>query len=357
MIENQVLWLCARKDFRSTYQDDTVRIIKQGDINWDKFYNTALQHKVAPTIVANLLKLKNQGITLPKNLIEKHRINVAFQLAYRNNLMQDIERILEYFAIKKVDVLLAKGAALNLTVYDNSMQYIPGDLDIMLRNKRANISNKEDQADITFFKSLNYYPEWERFEHHDLSINHILPIDFHKIWQNAIPIKVGKQGARAFIMCPEDMLLFACINACRKRYFRLKSVCDIAEIIDFYPSLNWKKLVQDAQTYQCQTIVYTALLVTQLTVGCNFPETIFRDLGINPAKAFVIRKLANFLIEQVPLSELLPSKEIKWGKVNSALLLVTFTYDWPQFWQRLNYVWQKLNQTVANSVSLQAFRS
>ncbi|MEO1353657.1 MAG: nucleotidyltransferase family protein [Cyanobacteria bacterium J06635_15] len=342
MVENQLLWLCTRKDFSSTHRDKATAIIKQGEVDWDNIYDTALKHNVASIMFANLLKLREQGISLPKELIKKHIFNFSRHLNYRKNLLADIENILEYFNQKSVDILLAKGTALDLTVYRDSVQYTPGDIDLLLKNNQENVSAKEDEADIRFFKGLNYYPEWERSEHHDLSINGLLPIDFNYVWKNAFPIEVGNNNLKTFVMCPEDMLLFTCINACRKRYFRLKSVCDIAEIIYFYPNLSWDKLVKDAKIYQCKNIVYTALLVTQNTVSCNIPKTIFEDLKINPIRAFLIRKLVNFLHDNFPLSELSSSVENRLNKIDLTLLLVTVTYTSPQILKRAIYLYEKI---------------
>lgn len=344
MMENQLLWRCVRKTLSPTDQDTIVEIFKQGDLDWNSLYDVALEQQAASILMTNLTKVRDRGLVLPQELINRHKSTFAFQLVYRNKLAKDLERILEYFGQKAVNVLLAKGMALSLTVHKHSAQYVPGDIDMMLSNRRADISDEEDQADIHFFQSLNYYPEWERFEHHDLSINGLLPIDFRSVWQHATAIEIGSKKLKAYVLCPEDMLLFTCINACRKRYFRLKSVFDMAEIIRFYPNLNWHKLVQDAKNYHCQSIVYTALWVTQLTVGCSVPEGVLPALHVHPIKAWAIRKLINFFIARVPLSELSSSQELEWSKVNPALLLVAITYSWPQTWQRVEYVWEMLKR-------------
>jgi hypothetical protein len=74
--------------------------------------------------------------------------------------------------------------------------------------------------------------EYDFFEHHDVTMNGVLPVDFQAIWQEAVA--VDYRGERTLVMRTEDLLLAVCINACRKRFFRLKSLFDIAEIVDEY---------------------------------------------------------------------------------------------------------------------------
>lgn len=341
MLENELIWLCTRKDFKLSHQTKATKIIEQQKINWDIFFDTAIQHRVFATIFSNITKISYNNKDIHHKITERYKSNIQIHLLDKEILKKDIDKILSHFNKKSVDVLFAKGVALNLTIFNDFNQYYPGDMDLILGNKKIDVSEEEDQADITFFESLYNYPEWERYTHHDLSINNLLPINFQKVWQNAIAVEVGERKLKAFVMCPEDMLLFACINACRKRYFRLKSVFDIAEIINYHPDLNWEKIVLDAQEYECQNIIYTALLVTQLTVGCNLHSSVYERLKLNQRRALIIRKLASHLIDTVPLSNLFsPFPSIAINKNNVALLLVAITYKRSQIFQRLKYVFK-----------------
>ena len=71
------------------------------------------------------------------------------------------------------------------------------------------------------------------------------------------------------LMSTEDMLLSLCINSGRKRFFRLRSLVDIAETVNRGPELDWPMLVDKARAYQCSHIACPALLVTQTALGCD----------------------------------------------------------------------------------------
>ncbi len=236
--------------------------------------------------------------------------------------------------------MLVKGAALSFTVYQNMPNYVLGDIDVILKNKREDVTEKEDGDDITFLNKLNIY-EWERFKHHDISINEMLPIDFKKIFDTSIKTKF--KGKNVLVMNPEDMLLAACINSCRKRFFRLKSLLDIAEIINEYPQINWDKFIHDSRDYQCNGIVYTSLIVTHLTVGCCLPQGLLENLGVSPVKAKIICYLVQYIRNKIPLASLLPfSGSSIFGKnVNPSLILVLFSYNATQISNRIDFQFKK----------------
>jgi hypothetical protein len=105
-------------------------------------------------------------------------------------------------------------------------------------------------------------------------------------------------------MSEEDMLLSLCINAARKRFFRLRSLVDIAETVNRRRDLDWAVLIDKAHDYRCEHIAYTALLVTLTTLGCDLPEGALASLDIGRAKAAVLRHLVPFLNRRLSLTSL-----------------------------------------------------
>ena len=109
-------------------------------------------------------------------------------------------------------------------------------------------------------------------------------------------------GYAVYVMSPEDMLLTTCINSCRKRFFRLKSLCDIAESINKYRCLNWEKLIRDARAYQCNNIVYTALLITKMTLGSDVPQRVLKELSDRVLRDKITYCLARYFSQNFPLT-------------------------------------------------------
>jgi hypothetical protein len=333
IVENELLFALARKDFKPEHQTSVFELCGKAEIKWDILFLTALQHQVAPFVYSNLSKCPQLISKVPPKTLKEFKFNILQIYCYQKKQEKDIVTALSNFNRKSVDVMLVKGAALNFTIYQNIPGYIIGDIDLILRNKRQDVTNQEDQEDINFFQELNIN-EWERFKHHDIDMNGLLAIDFEKIWNRAIETTFG--GQKVFVMSPEDMLLAACINSRRKRFFRLKSLCDIREVINYYKDLNWDKFTQNVREYHCDSIVYTSLLVTSMTVGCELPKEVFNKLSISFFRTPVIRHLIGYLRNNVPLAFLLPSSGVTiWQRnVNPSLLLIFATYSWFQIFRK-----------------------
>jgi hypothetical protein len=329
--ENELLFICARKNFQPEHQQAVFKLCDKFKIKWDVVYSTALEHQISPLIYYNLLKCKNSGLAITSDVIAKFKSSTMVFSLRKLKLEQDIIKILSHFNEKSVDVMLIKGAALSFTVYDDFSGYIIGDIDLILRNHREEVTEQEDQEDITFFNEFKVLVEWERFQHHDVSRSETLPIDFKKVWYHAK--ETTFKGQKVFVMSPEDMLLATCINSCRKRFFRLKSLCDIAEIINHFPQLDWEVFVHHVKEYRCHHIVYTALLITSLTIKCHLPMKILSKLNVNRLRAILIHLVIKYLSNRVPLNLLLPSTgKAIWGKnINPALMLNFVSCNWLQF--------------------------
>jgi hypothetical protein len=219
-----------------------------------------------------------------------------FKLCFDHNvLMKDrmaekITEVLSFFNKKSIDVMLIKGAAVDVLVYARPWYTMSSDVDLILRPRKEEIADK-DKAEIWALIRGRPPIELDYFEHHDVVMNGTLPVNFQRIWDEATQIKF--RGRDVFVMSPEDMLISACINSYRKRFFRLKALCDIAEIINKYSDMKWEELTRKAREYDCNNIVYTALLVTKITLGCEqLPERVFDNLAISPVKATIIRYLS-----------------------------------------------------------------
>ena len=334
--ENELLFICARKNFQSEHQKAVFELCDKFKIKWDVVHLTALQHQIAPLIYSNLLKCKNSGLDIAPEVLARFKSDTLMLSLRKLKQEQDIVKVLSHFNRKSVDVMLIKGAALSFTVYQDFFGYVVGDIDLILKNCREEVSEQEDQEDIVFFEKLNAFVEWERFQHHDVSRNETLPIDFKRIWSHTKETTFFKQ--KVLVMSPEDMLLAACINSCRKRFFRLKSLCDIAEIINYFKKLDWDVFIHNAKKYHCCYIVYTSLLVTSMTIGCDLPKGVLSKLEVGWFRSRLIYLIIKYLYHHVSLNGLLPSSgRIIWGKnINPALILNFIACNWLQFFRTVS---------------------
>jgi len=153
-------------------------------------------------------------------------------LSFRNvRMMHLLERIATRFNEAKVPLMALKGAALNLTLYEQPDQRPMGDLDLMVRHEDIESAcalleamgglRGEPLVRDDFFPRFHYELEYTLGDIYPVKIDlHVRPfrplryartVPDHALWQGAESVSVGK--ATVLIPSTEDMLIHLCVHA------------------------------------------------------------------------------------------------------------------------------------------------
>jgi hypothetical protein len=332
--EEKLLFICTRTPLPATSQQMARDLCRQMEIHWDVVYTTAEQHGVAPLIYLNLQQCDLVELGVPPEVISCFKQSFRRTVANKNYIADKLIEILTYFNQRSIAVMLIKGAALDAVVYDQPWYTTFNDVDLVLKLRDADISSQDDIEIKTFFNHFSGF-EYEYFKHHDIVMNDVLPVNFQRIWDDATKIEYRER--EAWVMSPEDMLISVCINSCRKRFFRLKALADISAVLHAYPDLDWPKLIRKAKSYDCAAVVYAALLVAKMTIGCQLPEKALDHLEVNPVRASIIR----FLSRRMSLAafvSLQSGKKLLDRRMDGSLLLLYATFRGYQIWRRVKFV-------------------
>jgi hypothetical protein len=332
--EEKLLLICTQTPLPATSQQMVRDLCRQMGIRWDAVYAIAEQHGVAPLIYLNLQQCDLFELGVPSEVISCFKQSFRRTVANKNYIADKLIEILTYFNQRSVAVMLIKGAALDVVAYDQPWYTTFNDVDLVLKLHGADISAQDDTEIKTFFNRFLGF-EYEYFKHHDIAMNDVLPVNFERIWNDATRIEFRE--CEAWVMSPEEMLISVCINSCRKRFFRLKALADISAVIHAYPDLDWSKLIQKAKAYDCTAIVYTALLVAKMTIGCQVPEKVLDRLDVNPVRARIIQ----FLSQRMSLAafaSLQSGKKLLDRRIDWSLLLPYATFRGYQIWRRIKFV-------------------
>ena len=328
--EDKIVCLCTRQNFGETHQQQLLNLGQSQEIQWNEVYDTAEQNQVSPLVYTNLLKCQGEALAIPPAVLNKFKKSYIHNVFVKKGTAAILEKILALFAQKGIEVMLIKGEALNAVVYEQPWYTISYDVDLVIKARADELDQADHGQIVETLEAFNHqrnefkeHIEYDYYEHHDMTMNKVLAIDSARLWAEAR--KIQMYGYDVWVLPPEDMLIAAAINSCRKRFFRLKSLGDIAAIIDKYPHLNWDMLVSKARAYECNTILYTALSVTQMTLGCPAPEGVWRRLGVNPVRSLAINYLAHKLCQNNSLSELFTrSESTMFGREFSWPLMLTY---------------------------------
>lgn len=264
--EDRVLFAATRQDFREEHR---LAVEALAPFDLEHVAAIAESHGVAPIVGANL-----KAESLQRAFYE----NVLIKAQEAERVARGIARLRE----AGYQAMLLKGLALDLLVYREPWVTVSKDADLLLRPEPGRrLAADEREVRRSLYRSGI---ECDLPGHHDVDMNGVLPVRFDRIW--AAARAVDFHGQEAFVMAPEDLLLSLCINSCRKRYFRLKHLFDIAETVHRI-ELDWDRLAARAREDRCEAIVYAALHVARETLGCEVP-----DLDLPRLRRLLIRRLA-----------------------------------------------------------------
>lgn len=278
--EDRVLFAAARQDFREEHR----AVVEALSPDWEEVAAIAESHGVAPIVGYNL-KLES----LQRAFFE----NVLIKAQEAERLAQGIARLRE----AGYQVMLLKGAALDLLVYREPWVTTSKDADLLLRPERRLAADERAVRRSLYRSGI----ECDVPGHHDLDMNGVLPVRYDRIW--AAARRVDYHGQEAFVMANEDLLISLCVNSCRKRFFRLKHLFDVAESTRRL-DLDWDRLAARAREDRCEGIVYMALHVARESLGCPVPD--LDALRVPRPRVLLIRRLVDRWLRRGSLSVLPP---------------------------------------------------
>jgi hypothetical protein len=330
--EDRILFACTRQDFTDAHRQAVLEISRKHSLSWEMIFSKAEQHGVAPLVYLNLCQGDHLDINIPEPIVNRYRLFAMRNTVRKEQRAQRTLQALEYFNAQSIDVMLIKGAALDLLVYDHAMLITSNDIDFVLKRRREELSPDHIQKIMSDLHQSGI--EYDFYSHHDMTINGALPVDFERIWQEAE--QIDYRGQPVWLMSAEDMLISVCINSCRKRFFRLKSLLDISETLCKIGDIRWDVVVEKSRSYDCHNIVYTALLVCQQTLGCRLPQGALQSLGLNPLRRAVINSMVKFLIRYISLPAAPNAGRSLLGKqVHISLMLPYASYRFYQIRHKL----------------------
>lgn len=283
--EDRLLCLCARQDFLPVHQEAAERLACTGSIRWDGIASTAERHAVLPIVGANLRRC---GLDLPESIVERLELavfeNAALKERDADRLAAGIARLREV----ELDAMILKGMALSLSVYREPWVVTSQDIDLSLRPWPGWHKDKGEERKVRW-ALYSHGVECDLDGHHDVTLNGVLPVDFQRIWREARPVRF--RGVDAWVMSPEDQVIALAVNGCRKRYFRLKTLFDVAETLRWGSPLDGARLGTLAREGHCEGIVYTALVAARETLGAELPAGLLDALGLSATRAALLRRL------------------------------------------------------------------
>ena len=288
---------CARPKLKADASTWLSRKIHNSEVDWERLVRRALRHGVAPLIYYNLtrLNLLNQ---LPVSAAQRLRLTYYYNAARNEALYRTIGRIQIIFNAAGIRVILLKGAALAGIVYSEKAIRPMSDVDLLVRPEDLPSSERQlgQIGYIRFIERASQQPN-EHYDYHAVYLNkeqgaatprlemhwnidrpsRPFQVDIDGLWRRAIPVLIG--GVECATLSPEDCLLHVCLHACKHGLTSLRSLCDIAAIIEHWNErLKWRSLQARCHDWGVQNYAYLPLRLASDLFDAEVPESVLNNL-------------------------------------------------------------------------------
>jgi Uncharacterised nucleotidyltransferase len=302
--EVTILLACVRFYLGTTTLSE-VTCLLVSDLNWTTLLQTAIANGVMPILYQSLKAIEVDLVprAVMVQLQTYNRMNGLHNFSQTKELL----KILAQLEKAGIDAIAFKGPALAASVYGNVTLRQFNDLDILVRQedfwqaKAALValgyqSSFSEASEILTFNRylqiplLHSTPEStmfnQRFQPSLLHSNPERCIDLHwgippkriwksdrfkQLWENLHLIDLMGQSIKTF--SPEATLVIECINVAKEPWKRsFKQICDVGQIIQAYPDLNWQSALELSSQLRCQRLFLIGLSVTHKLLYVPLPQ-------------------------------------------------------------------------------------
>jgi hypothetical protein len=261
---DRLLYLCTRQELLPEHREALERLAEREPVDWPRVVSRAREGGVLPIVATGLRRCDPARLRLRDEERAGLELAVLESVALSQGQEHRLAAVLGRLRAVGLDAMLLKSSALALDVYAEPWVAVARDIDLALRPGPGWVEGEGGEREVR----ADLYPqgvECDLGAHHDVTMDGVLPVDFERIWREARPLRF--HGVPAWAMSAEDLLLSLCVNACRKRYFRLKCLFDVAETLRRGGPFDATRLGTLARRQRCAGIVAAALLAVRATVG------------------------------------------------------------------------------------------
>lgn len=254
------------------------------DIDWNKFLELAMHHRVHPYIYPKVNEV-NKGL-IPSHIMNILRQNFKENMFRMLFLSSEMEQVSKWFIENEISTLFLKGPALAHDLYGNVSLRTSCDLDILIPinqlEKAERILLEQGYVKDEYIQTV--LNDW-KWRHHHITFFHPekkIKLEIH--WRlNPGPgkemkfVELWRRKRKStlvsnpvYVLGKEDLFIFLCSHGARHGWSRLRWLVDVNKMID--QELNWLEINQLLNKYQSGHIVGQALILSNGLLNSTISE-------------------------------------------------------------------------------------
>jgi hypothetical protein len=293
--EMQLILYCARTDVDDDNANQIRTLIQRTDIDWQEAIGNAYKHGFMPLLYTNLNAITQELI--PEDVLNQLR-NLFYANAQHNLLLTgELVKILRLLQEHGISAVPYKGPVLTTSLYGNVALRQFCDLDIIVQQqdilsvKKVLVANGykpkfefTEAEEIAYLKSkgehtydfIDYDKSILLEVHWRITPQYTSPIEPKDFWKNLKPFAFA--GMTISNLPLEDWLLILCVHGSRHRWQRLSWPFDIAQLIRVNPEINWQKIIQQANEFDCKRMLFLGLFLAHHLTGITLPVEVLQQI-------------------------------------------------------------------------------
>ena len=116
-----------------------------------------------------------------------------------------------------------------------------------------------------------------------------LPLSQRELWNWLKPQNLGSREVLGF--SPEELLLVLCINGTKDCWRRLDRVCDVAELLQSHPKLDWPRVFHLAGQIGSMRMLCVGLKLAAELLGSRVPHAVMARVTADAAVVGIVNRV------------------------------------------------------------------
>jgi Uncharacterised nucleotidyltransferase len=289
--ETELLLACAASHLDAARIERIKTLARGGEIDWAQVLQTALQHRVMPVLYRSLYSACADAV--PTALLKQLKEYFDANAGHNALLTMELFALLDLLEAHGIPAIPYKGPVLAAAVYGDLTLRQFDDLDILVRPQDAQQATavllsrgyrRWENRPATMFHRFRKVEELIRADGQVLLELHqvitsgtfFFPLHPDRLWARVAEVSLPSTNVRS--LPPEELLAILCVHGAKHHWSRLGWICDVAELLRAYPSLDWEGLLGQSRRLGGTRMLLLGLQLVQLLLGADLPVTVWQRI-------------------------------------------------------------------------------
>lgn len=292
------------------------------DINWHKFLDLVIHHRVYPILYPRLNSSSN--IQVPEEIMTKLGVYYNHNILNMLQLTAELKKVHDRFHQNGIKSIMLKGPLLSLQLYGDLSLRTSKDLDILIPQDKIEEAERllHEMGYITESNDYRILSNWKKKMHH-LSFYHptrsfqieihwrLNPyvgesFSFNSLWERRASVTVS--GNPYPVLGNEDLLIYLSDHGARHGWFRLRWLLDIERLMKTNVDLSLLKynIKRNAAKHVTGQAI---ILVSEL-----FKTDVSAEIksAVVTREAYRLARLSLIYVKEIVQLNPVPEKRLAW---------------------------------------------